>query len=113
MNCKSDQLEWIRARALQVMRSEGGCGRVRVAALQIAGTLGFMEMEPLARAACLHSESAAEKIAAFESLGSLGNEETLAWLKSLPAAPEVWCQEIRDETLKRLNSAGKRGVGIE
>lgn len=109
MNCKSGQLEWIRERVLQVARAEGGSVRVRVAALQIAGTLGFTEMEPLARAACVQSESAAEKIAAFEALGALGNEETLVWLRSLPSASEVWCQEIRAETLKRLNSASTHG----
>lgn len=105
INPEDTQL-WALARrcALQMAANPAAHLRNRVAAFEVVAAKGWVEVEPVICERLCITRNVAERVSAFDALGSIGSADTLQWIETLPAENDAVCAAARDKSMQAVMS---------
>jgi hypothetical protein len=106
---------WALARksSLQMAANPAAHVRNRIAAFEVVAAKGWGEVEPVICERLCLTRHVAERVAAFDALGSIGGADTVRWIETLPAENDALCAAARDKTLKAVMSRLANAPGGE
>lgn len=95
--------------AVQIAGDEHADPSSRIAALQVAGGLGGVEVLPIARSVATSGSSVALRMAAVSALSEVGTQEDLPVLSRISMADEAYLAKAASSALHRIESRKASG----
>ena len=106
---------WALARkcALQMAASPAAHVRNRISAFEVVAAKGWVEVEPVICERLCITRNVAERVSAFDALGSIGSADTLHWIETLPTENDAVCAAARDKSMQAVMSRLANAPGVE
>jgi hypothetical protein len=87
--------------------------RNRISAFEIVAAKRWAEVEPVICERLCITRNVAERVSAFDALGSIGGADTLQWIEALPAENDAVCAAARDKSMEAVMSRLANAPGGE